>query len=60
MKFRDIVVLLLSLMMSLQAGKVIWSEEGNPKIAGTAGKGCMENGLATTEERNTTKAKCSS
>jgi len=59
MKFRGIVVLLLSLMMSLQAGKVIWSEDGSPKIAGTAGKGCMENGLATTEERNTTKAKCS-
>jgi hypothetical protein len=41
----------------LQAGKIVWSENGTPKIAGTAGKGCMESDLATTEERNATRAK---
>lgn len=59
MKFMGVVLLSLSLIMSLQAGKVVWNEDGSPKIAGTSGKGCMENGLATTEERNTTKGKCS-
>jgi hypothetical protein len=59
MKFMGVVLLSLALVMSLQAGKVVWNEDGSPKIAGTAGKGCMENGLAITEERNTTKANCS-
>lgn len=59
MKLIGSLLLFIAMIASLQAGKIVWSEDGTPKIAGTAGKGCMESGLATTEERNTTKSKCS-
>jgi len=58
MKFIGAIVLLIVLIGSLQAGKIVWSDDGTPTISGKAGKGCSEN-VFKTEERNTTKAKCS-
>lgn len=58
MKFIGVILLLVSLVVNLQAGKVTWDENGNPIIAGTPGKGCTQDTLGT-EDKNTTKAKCS-
>jgi len=58
MKLVGIVILSIILIGSLQAGKIVWSEDGTPKISGKAGKGCTENTFGS-EEKNTTKAKCS-
>ena len=50
MKFMLLTVFLL---VNLQAGKVIWDENGNPTITGTVGQGCTKSGFGT--EDNTTK-----
>jgi hypothetical protein len=57
MKFVGASLLLVSLVVSLQAGKVNWDESGSPTIAGTSGQGCTESGFGT-EDKNTTKPKC--
>jgi len=58
MKFIGVILLFVSLVVSLQAGKVTWNDSGSPTIAGKSGQGCTQNAFAT-EEKNTTKAKCS-
>ena len=58
MKFVGASLLLVSLVVSLQAGKVTWGEGGSATIAGTAGQGCSQSGFGT-EDKNTTKANCS-
>ena len=58
MKFVSAVLLLVSLVVNLQAGKVTWGESGSPTIAGIPSQGCTENGFAT-EDKNTTDADCS-
>jgi len=57
MKFVGVILLLLSLVVNLQAGKVTWGDRG-PTIAGTEGQGCSQSGFGT-EDKNTTKLKCS-
>ena len=57
MKFIKVILLVVSLFVSLQAGKVTWGESG-PTIAGTEGQGCSQSGFET-EEKNITKPKCS-
>ena len=57
MKFIKVILLVVSLVVSLQAGKVTWSESG-PIIAGTEGQGCSQSAFET-EEKNITKPKCS-
>ena len=56
MKFVGASLLLVFLVVSLQAGKVTWGEDG-ATIAGTAGKGCTQSGFGT-KDKNTTKANC--
>jgi len=58
MKFVIGIVVLISLMIGLQAGKVVWKEDGTTKITGTSGKGCTENSILIVKESNTTKTKC--
>lgn len=58
MKYIGVIILLVSLVVSLQAGKIVWNEDGTPKISGKAGKGCTDN-IFDTKENNATKAKCS-
>lgn len=58
MKFVGVILLLVSLIVNLQAGKVTWDDNGNPTIAGTSGKGCSQDAFST-EDKNTTKANCS-
>lgn len=60
MKWMSIVLLLVLVFMSLQAGKVVWNEDGTPEITGAVGKGCVESDVVKTEERNTSKADCGS
>ena len=52
MKF---IIITVFLLVNLQAGKVIWDENGNPTITGTVGQGCTKSGFGT--EDNTTKTK---
>ncbi|CAA6799557.1 MAG: Unknown protein [uncultured Sulfurovum sp.] len=56
MKFLGVVLLLVSLLVNVQAGKVTW-DDGRPSISGTAGEGCIESGFGT-EEKNATKSDC--
>ena len=58
MKFVITSLLLVSLVVSLQAGKVTWNDDGSVTIAGTAGQGCSQSGFGT-EDKNTTKPDCS-
>jgi len=58
MKFILASLLLVSLVVNLEAGKVTWSENGTAIIAGTEGQGCTQSGFGT-EEKNTTKPNCS-
>jgi hypothetical protein len=58
MKFVGASLLLVSLVVSLQAGKVTWGDSGSPTIAGIPGQGCTESGFGT-EDKNTTDADCS-
>lgn len=57
MKLVGVILLLVSLVVNIEAGRVTWDENGNPSIAGTEGKGCTQSGFET-EEKNTTKADC--
>ena len=57
MKFIGVSLLLVSLVVNLQAGKVTWGEDG-ATITGTIGEGCSQSGFGT-EDKNTTKANCS-
>ena len=57
MRFVGVILLLLSLVVNLQAGKVTWSEDGSATITGDLGQGCTQSAFAT-EDKNTTKAKC--
>ena len=58
MKFVGASLLLVSLVVSLQAGKVTWGDDGKATIAGTAGQGCTQSGFGT-KDKNTTKPNCS-
>jgi len=58
MKFVLASLSFVSLVVTLQAGKVTWSDSGTAIIAGTVGEGCTQNGFGT-EDKNTTKANCS-
>jgi len=58
MKFVGASLLLVSLVVSLQAGKVDWGSSGSPTIAGTAGQGCSQSGVGP-KDKNTTKTNCS-
>jgi hypothetical protein len=57
MKFVGASLLLVSLVVNLQAGKVTWSDSGSPTISGTSGQGCSQNGFDT-EDKNDTKTDC--
>jgi len=59
MKFILSSLSFLSLVVTLQAGKVTWSDEGKAIIAGTAGEGCNQQSAFEIEDENTTKANCS-
>ena len=58
MKFLGTVLLLISMVVNLQAGKVTWADDGSITIAGTDGQGCIQSRFGTDDE-NTTKANCS-
>jgi hypothetical protein len=58
MKFFTVNLLLVSLFVSLEAGKVTWGEGGSLTIAGTSAQGCTQNEFGT-KEKNTTKENCS-
>ena len=58
MKFVGASLLLVSLVVSLQAGKVTWGKDGSATIAGSPGQGCTQSGFGT-EDKNTTKPNCS-
>jgi len=58
MKFVLASLLFVSFVVTLQAGKVTWSDDGKAIIAGTAGQGCTQS-IFGTEDKNTTKANCS-
>ena len=57
MKFVGASLLLVSLVVSLQAGKVTWGDDGSATISGTSGQGCNQSGFGT-KDKNTTKANC--
>jgi len=59
MKFVLSSLLFVSLVVTLQAGKVTWSDDGKAIIAGTAGEGCNQEIAFEIEDENTTKANCS-
>jgi len=59
MKFILSSLSFLSLVVTLQAGKVTWSDEGKAIIAGTVGEGCNQQSAFEIEDENTTKANCS-
>jgi len=58
MRFILASLLLASLVVNLEAGKVTWGEDGKAIISGTAGAGCSEN-VFETQEENTTEPDCS-
>ena len=58
MKFILASLLLVTLVINLEAGKVTWSDDGKAIIAGTEGQGCTQSAFEI-EDENTTKANCS-
>jgi len=59
MKFMKIGLLVLFLIITAQAGKVTWSDNGVIDIAGTIGEGCVQSEFKTLEEdQNITKSSC--
>jgi len=59
MKFILASLLLATMAVNLEAGKVTWGEDGKAIIAGTVGEGCTQQSALETEDENTTKANCS-
>jgi len=59
LKFILASLLLASMVVNLEAGKVTWSDDGKAIIAGTVGEGCTQQSAFETEDENTTKANCS-
>ena len=59
MKFILASLLFVSLLVTLQAGKVTWSDDGKAIISGTEGEGCNQQSAFEIEDKNTTKANCS-
>ncbi|CAA6812173.1 MAG: Unknown protein [uncultured Sulfurovum sp.] len=58
MKYVGVILLLVSFVVSLEAGKVTWDKDGTASVAGTSGQGCTQSGFGT-EDKNATKANCS-
>jgi len=59
MKFIVGSLLLVTLVVNLEAGKVTWSDDGKAIIAGTIGEGCTQQSAFETKDENRTKANCS-
>lgn len=58
MKLIIVIILVIGLFVNLQAGKIIWADNGSATIGGTSGQGCIQSGFGT-EDKNATKANCS-
>lgn len=61
MRFVKHIVLLLSLIVVANAGKVTWGADGKPHIesSGTEGKGCYNGGINSIAQDNNSSKKCS-
>jgi len=59
LKFILASLLLASMVVNLEAGKVTWSDDGKAIIAGTVGEGCTQQSAFETEDENRTKVNCS-
>ncbi len=60
MKFVKHIVLLLSLIVVANAGKVTWGADGKPHIdmSGQAPKGCHNGGINAIADDNNSTKKC--
>lgn len=60
MKFVKHIVLLLSLIVVANAGKVTWGADGKPHIESSGGdlKGCMNGGINSIAQDNNSTKKC--